>query len=115
MFPEDATSLKLDEGPPLEECEGRCSIAACGYLCGSRVISVFKRGPPGPMSGLVELYETYDGILHRLRGEGYVHGGDETPYARDSTLQDLTTRTATRLHLYPDVDFGAYTNQQRKE
>jgi hypothetical protein len=67
------------------------------------------------MSGLVELYETYESILHRLKGEGYVHGGNETPYARDSTLQELTTRAATRLHLYPDVDFGAYTNAQREQ
>jgi hypothetical protein len=67
------------------------------------------------MSGLVELYETYDSILQRLRGEGYVHGRNDTPYVQDTTLQDLTTCTMTQLHLYPDVDFGAYTNQQHKQ
>jgi hypothetical protein len=85
------------------------------YLDRLRVMASSQRGPPGPMSGLVELYETYEGILQRLHGEGYIHGGNETPYVRDTSLQDLTTRTATRLHLYPDMDFGAYTNQQRKE
>jgi hypothetical protein len=85
------------------------------YLDRLREMAGFQRGPPGPMSGLVELYETYDGILQHLQGEGYIHGGHETPYTRDTSLQDLTTRTVTRLHLYPNMDFGAYTNQQHKE
>jgi hypothetical protein len=90
-------------------------MQAPGFTSLSHVIMPFQHGPPGPMSGLVELYKTYDCILQRLRGEGYVHGGNETPYVRDPTLQDLTTWTATRLHLYPDIDFGAYTNQQCKQ
>jgi hypothetical protein len=43
------------------------------------------------MSGLVELYETYEGILKRLKGEGYLHRGNDTPYVRDQTLMELTT------------------------
>jgi hypothetical protein len=66
------------------------------------------------MSGLVELYETYEGIIKQLKGEGYLHSGNDTPYARDQTLTNLTTQTATRMHMYPDVDFGAYTNEERK-
>jgi hypothetical protein len=74
---------------------------------------LLTKGPPGPMSGLMELYETYEGILKRLKGEGYLHGGDDTPYTRDQTLIDLTTKMATHLHMYPDVDFATYTNEER--
>jgi hypothetical protein len=66
------------------------------------------------MSGLVELYETYEGILKQLKGEGYLHGGNDTPYTRDQTLMELTTKTTTRLHMYPDVDFAVYTNEERQ-
>lgn len=59
------------------------------------------------MSGLVELYETYETIRSCLQGEGYIHPGSQRPYTRDRQLQALTTRTASRLALYPDVDYAA--------
>jgi hypothetical protein len=67
------------------------------------------------MSGLVNLNETNESINAHLRGEGFLHAGQDTPYTRDERVIAHTLRTATRLHMYPDVDYGAYTDEERKQ
>jgi hypothetical protein len=67
------------------------------------------------MSGLVELSETYEQILSRLRSQGFFHPGTSTPYSRDGSIDTLTERTGTRLLTYPDTDFGCYTNAERSQ
>jgi hypothetical protein len=67
------------------------------------------------MSGLVNINETNETIAAHLRGEGFLHAGQETPYTRDAWIMAYTLRTATRLHMYPEVDYGAYTDEERKQ
>jgi hypothetical protein len=67
------------------------------------------------MSGLVNVNESNKSITARLRGEGFLHAGDSTPYTRDERVIAHTLRTATRLHMYPDVDYGAYTDEEREQ
>jgi hypothetical protein len=67
------------------------------------------------MSGLVELSETYEQILSRLRSQGFVHPGTSTPYSRDGSINTLTERMGTRLLMYPNMDFGCYTNAEHSQ
>jgi hypothetical protein len=67
------------------------------------------------MSGLVNVNESQQSIEARLRGEGFLQAGEGTPYTRDERIVAHTLRTATRLHMYPDVDYGAYTDKERQQ
>jgi hypothetical protein len=71
--------------------------------------------PTVPMSGLVELHESYEKILKHLRSQGYFIPGNSTPYSRDPALDTLTECTGTRLMTYPDMDFACYTNCERSQ
>lgn len=67
-----------------------------------------------PAPGIVELSETIDVIAARHRKEGFLHDGDNTPYALSNPLTQLKALTATRLHLYGPGDFGCVSNEQRQ-
>jgi hypothetical protein len=67
------------------------------------------------MSGLVQLDESNQSIAARLRGEGFLQAGNDTPYTRDDRVAAHTLRMATRLHMYPDVNYGAYTDLEREQ
>lgn len=65
------------------------------------------------MSGLVQLHETFNEILSRLKSEGFYYKDDNTPYSRSSDMYSETLRVGTRLTAYPDVDFACCTNDER--
>ncbi|KAG8697840.1 hypothetical protein FRC08_006302 [Ceratobasidium sp. 394] len=65
-------------------------------------------------SGLMETRETTAYWRKRLAGQGYLTAGEKSPYTRDEAFKDLTERVASRLAMYPSVDFGAYTDDDRK-
>jgi hypothetical protein len=67
------------------------------------------------MSGLVQLDESNQSIAACLRGEGFLQAGQGTPYTHDERVVAHTLRMATRLHMYPDVDYGAYTDMEREQ
>jgi hypothetical protein len=71
--------------------------------------------PKGEMSGLVNINKTNETIVAHLCGEGFLHAGQDTPYMRDAWVMAHTLRTATRLHMYPEVDSGAYTDKECKQ
>ncbi|QRV73881.1 hypothetical protein RhiJN_01895 [Ceratobasidium sp. AG-Ba] len=64
--------------------------------------------------GNVELYETYKGIRRRHRGQGYLHAEQDTPYSRDLSISELMELISTKIVLYPEIDYGAYTNEERE-
>jgi hypothetical protein len=59
--------------------------------------------------------ESQQTIEARLRREGFLQAGQGTPYTRDERIVAHTLRTSTRLHTYPDVDYGAYTDEEREQ
>ncbi|KAG9097316.1 hypothetical protein FRC06_007681 [Ceratobasidium sp. 370] len=73
-----------------------------------------KNAPPGPLSGLIEMYETFESIKACLHQEGYLHTGNNTLYARDPSLAELTQCTATHLHMWYESDFSAYTADEKQ-
>lgn len=66
------------------------------------------------MTGLVELNQTYENIMSRLKSEAFFHSGSTTPYSRDPELDILTEQVGTRLMTYPGTDFACYTDLERK-
>ncbi|KAG8708181.1 hypothetical protein FRC08_000074 [Ceratobasidium sp. 394] len=65
-------------------------------------------------SGLLQMDETNVTLRARLNKQGYLEAGKKSPYSRDTELQELTERLASRLHMWPDVDFAASTDEERK-
>jgi hypothetical protein len=68
--------------------------------------------PKGEMSGLVNVNKSNKSIASWLHGEGFLHAGESTPYTCDERVIAHTLQTTTRLHMYPDVDYGAYTDEE---
>jgi hypothetical protein len=67
------------------------------------------------MSSLVNVNESHQSIEARLRGKGFLQAGEGTPYTHDKQIMAHTLHTATRLHAYPDVHYGAYTDKERAQ
>ncbi|KAG9095381.1 hypothetical protein FS749_010567 [Ceratobasidium sp. UAMH 11750] len=67
-------------------------------------------GPLPPLSSLLEIHETLQTIRMRLCQQGYLQPGKDTPYSRDLMTHTFTERTATRLHMWPEVDMGVCTD-----
>ncbi|KAG9092597.1 hypothetical protein FS749_015597 [Ceratobasidium sp. UAMH 11750] len=72
-----------------------------------------KKVLPKP-SGEIDVEETTAYWRKRLARQGYIQLGDTSPYARDLPFKELTDRLVGRLHLYPGVDYGAYTDEDRR-
>ncbi|KAG8705862.1 hypothetical protein FRC08_001404 [Ceratobasidium sp. 394] len=65
-------------------------------------------------SGLLQMDETNVMLHTRLSKQGYLEADKKSPYSRDTELQELTERLVSRLHMWPDVDFAASTDGERK-
>ncbi|KAG8680702.1 hypothetical protein FRC08_016099 [Ceratobasidium sp. 394] len=67
-----------------------------------------------PPSGLLRDNETTDAIRAELRFEGYREPDGQGPYSKDDDSRILAESLATRIHLWPETDCGAYTDEQRQ-
>ncbi|QRV99058.1 hypothetical protein RhiJN_27077 [Ceratobasidium sp. AG-Ba] len=74
----------------------------------------FKFGVVPPPSGCIELYETLKSLQNRLQGEVFLHAGTTSPYSRDLDLEDRTQRFAARMELWPEIDYGACREDERR-
>ncbi|QRV92567.1 hypothetical protein RhiJN_20585 [Ceratobasidium sp. AG-Ba] len=68
----------------------------------------------GAATGTIELYETIEGIRRRHKGEGFLHAQQDSPYGRNPEIDRLADRVSTRLIMYPENDYGAYSNTERQ-